>query len=240
MGLLSKLFNRGAPKEKVEPFDSVIGYSDIKEVLSLALRSRDPVSICFVGPPASAKTLFLLDIYEKHKDQAHFIDAVRASKAGISDYLFAHRPKYLCIDEIDKLPRKDQAVLLNLMETGILSVTLAKKTQTTQLRCWVFATMNEHARMLGPLKSRFQMFHLPEYTREEFIKIGTELLSRKGIDRDMARTVTTIVIDDLQTRDIRPVLRLGKLLTAVDNEKIDITQLTRIVKTMIKYGGPNE
>jgi replication-associated recombination protein RarA len=41
---------------------------------------------------------------------------------GIIDYLFDHTDlKFLLIDEVDKLNKKDQKVLLNVMETGILS-----------------------------------------------------------------------------------------------------------------------
>jgi Holliday junction DNA helicase RuvB len=33
------------------------------------------------------------------------------------DYIFDNKPKYLLIDEIDKMAGKDQTFLLNLMET---------------------------------------------------------------------------------------------------------------------------
>jgi DNA replicative helicase MCM subunit Mcm2 (Cdc46/Mcm family) len=47
---------------------------------------------------------------------------------GIIDYPFDHSDlKFLLIDEIDKLSKKDQKVLLNVMETGILSDVKAKK-----------------------------------------------------------------------------------------------------------------
>ena len=59
------------------------------------------------------------------------------------DYLFENKPKYLLIDEIDKMPAKDQTFLLNLMETGILTETKHKKTRTaTNAKTWVFATSN--------------------------------------------------------------------------------------------------
>jgi hypothetical protein len=34
------------------------------------------------------------------------------------DYVFGNRPRYLLVDELDKMAPKDQAFLLNLMETA--------------------------------------------------------------------------------------------------------------------------
>lgn len=47
---------------KPEPlFDSIVGYDDVKRLFSLSLSSDKPVHILLVGPPASAKTLFMLE-----------------------------------------------------------------------------------------------------------------------------------------------------------------------------------
>jgi MoxR-like ATPase len=67
------------------------------------------------------------------------------------DYLFTKKPKYLLIDEIDKIPTKDQALLLNLMETGIVSETKHGKTRTTQIETWIFATSNNTEKVMTPL-----------------------------------------------------------------------------------------
>jgi holliday junction DNA helicase RuvB len=48
------------------------------------------------------------------------------------DYIFENKPKYLLIDEIDKMPPKDQTFLLNLMETDILAETKYRKTRTAK------------------------------------------------------------------------------------------------------------
>ncbi len=74
------------------------------------------------GPPSSSKTVFLLHLLEG-LDNAYFIDAVGASGAGMIDHLFKNNTKYLLIDEIDKMKKSDQAAMLNVMETGILSET---------------------------------------------------------------------------------------------------------------------
>ena len=80
------------------------------------------------GPPASAKTIFLMSFRQRLKD-SYFIDGGNTTKAGIIDYLFNHRPLYLLADEIDKMSPRDQTFLLNLMETGIITETKYGKTR---------------------------------------------------------------------------------------------------------------
>ena len=41
-------------------FDNIIGYDDIKKLFFLSFESQRPIHILLVGPPASAKTLFML------------------------------------------------------------------------------------------------------------------------------------------------------------------------------------
>ncbi len=237
---LNLLFGRKEQKQNTQLFDTVIGYDDIKEVLSLSLASRDPVHILLSGPPASGKTVFLLEMLRQYKTTAHYIDGARTTKVGIFDLCFQARPKYLLIDEIDGLPAKDQKALLNLMETGILSQTVHKKIQTTQLKCWIYATLNNPKRLLPALMSRFQPLYLREYTRAEFIGIGTKLLEAKGIDHTTAQIITEIVCDQMQTKDPRQVVRLGNMLGAIDMENIDMNKLKRVVSTCIKYGAPED
>ncbi len=44
-----------------ELFDNIVGYNDVKKLFNLSLSSERPVHILLVGPPASAKTLFMLE-----------------------------------------------------------------------------------------------------------------------------------------------------------------------------------
>jgi hypothetical protein len=90
----------------------------------MALDSAEPVHILLSGPPASAKTLFLQALM-KLKD-SYFVDGSNTTKSGMIDYIFGNRPKYLLIDEIDKIPSKDQTFLLNLMARVYLASALIK------------------------------------------------------------------------------------------------------------------
>src|SRR4029079_19203034 len=139
------------------------------------LESDNPVHILLVGPPASAKTLFMLECIKL--DRSYFTLGSHSTKSGMIDYLFQNRPKYLIIDEIEHMPIKDQTALLSLMETGIISETKHKKTRNTQLKTWVFATSNSTDQMLTPLLSRFMVLRFKQYKYEAFQEVAIHLLS---------------------------------------------------------------
>jgi hypothetical protein len=48
-------------------FNNIHGYDDIKDIVRRVLDAEDNYNLLFVGPPASAKTLFLLGILESRK-----------------------------------------------------------------------------------------------------------------------------------------------------------------------------
>ena len=83
-----------------------------------------------------------------------------STKSGIFDYLFEHRPRYFVIDEIEKMSKRDQASLLNLMESGLLSELKHRQQRMTQLKTWVFASANDADKLLPPLLTRFTVIDL--------------------------------------------------------------------------------
>jgi len=120
--------------QKQIPFEGVIGYDDLKELLTKCLASKENCNILLSGPPASSKTIFLLSI-QKGVSDACFIDAANASGPDLVDYLFEHPDTHvICIDELDKLKKSDQTALLNLLETGILSSTKVRKTRSIKMK----------------------------------------------------------------------------------------------------------
>jgi hypothetical protein len=48
-------------------FNNIQGYDDLKDIVRRALDAEDNYNLLFIGPPASAKTLFLLGILESKK-----------------------------------------------------------------------------------------------------------------------------------------------------------------------------
>ena len=198
------------PSSKSEPlFDSIVGYSDVKKLFQMSLSSDKPVHILLVGPPASAKTLFMLECMKL--ERSYFTLGSHSTKSGMIDYLFEKRPRYLIVDEIEHMPMKDQTALLSLMETGIVSETKFQKTRNTQLKTWVFATSNGTDRMLTPLLSRFVVLHFKQYSFGSFQEVCMHMLGREGVSSDVATAIAEAVWTKLKSKDIRDCIKIGRL-----------------------------
>jgi holliday junction DNA helicase RuvB len=115
----------------------------------------------------------------------------------------------LLLDEIDKMSPKDQAFLLNLMETGIVTETKYCKTRLVEIKTSVFATSNNVKKMSAPLQSRFFIVELEPYTHEQFCGITEELLSRHKIDDGVVGTVAEALWS--KSQDIRDCIKIGTL-----------------------------
>ena len=89
----------------------------------------------------------------------------------------------------------------------------------------VFSTSNSVDRLIGPLRSRFLEFELPEYTWETFLEITQKLLRKRyTLDENTSAKVAEVVWSQLKTRDIRDALAIAKLTKSVEDvEFIAIT-----------------
>lgn len=209
-------------------FANIVGYEDIKKLFQLSLYSKErPVHILLVGPPASAKTLFMLECMKL--ERSYFTLGSHSTKSGMVEYLFEKRPRYLIIDEIEHMPLKDQTALLSLMETGIIAETKFQKARNTQLKTWVFATSNATERMLTPLLSRFLVLYFKPYKYGNFKEVTIHLLSHsEGIAEDIAAEVADVVWTKLKSRDIRDCVKIANLAKTKEDVKW-------VVETMRNY-----
>ena len=196
-------------------FDGIIGYNDVKRLFNLSFSSEKPVHILLVGPPASAKTLFMLSCMKL--ERSYFTLGSHSTKSGMMDYLFQKRPRYLIIDEIEHMPIKDQTALLSLMETGIIVETKFKKIRDTQLKTWIFATSNSTDQMLTPLLSRFMILRFKQYKYEAFQEVAVHLLCREGISREIAIATAETVWSKMKSKDIRDCVKIGHLAKTKDD-----------------------
>jgi len=212
-------------------FSNVIGYPEIKKLLLRSIVAKEPVHILLTGPPSSSKTIFLLEMLDG-LDDTYFIDAVGASGVGMIDHLFNNSTMYLLIDEIDKMKKNDQAALLNVMETGILSETkLNGKTRQKKMKLWIFATSNDGERLSGPLRSRFMELHLEGYIFEEFTEIVRRLLKKRyRLDMNLSEKIAYAVWNQMGSKDIRDALNIAKLTKST-------ADIDWLVDVQMKYAG---
>jgi MoxR-like ATPase len=203
-------------------FNNIYGRDDIKQITQMALRAEQPVHVLLTGEPGCGKTQFLENIKGYYKDKAYFTIGAHSTKAGMLDYLFEKRPRFLLIDEIEHMPAKDQAVLLGLMQSQVISETKYKKTRQTQLKCSVFATSNSTKKMLDPLLSRFIVIKVGKYSYEEFKEVAMKvLMERESMeDENLARAIVNKVwqksSDNANVRDVIKIARLAKNMHDID------------------------
>jgi replication-associated recombination protein RarA len=220
--ILSTIFSSGtsSTNTKNQFFENVYGYDNIKRLFRMALEStQHTTSILLSGPPASAKTLFVQCLTKLHN--SYFIDCSNATKSGMIDCIFDNKPKYLLLDELDKLSRKDQTFLLNLMETGIVSETKYRKTRSMEINTSVFATSNNIEKILLPLQSRFFIVRLGLYTYEQFYDITVRLLTsdEHNVDEEIANATADAVWSTSTARNIRDCIRVAKMAKSVEDVK---------------------
>ncbi len=111
---------------------------------------------------------------------------------------------------------KDQAMLLNLMETGILSETKHNKTRTAYMKTSVFATSNNVSDIITPLQSRFFVVELPPYTYEQFYQISVHILTKgHKVSADIAKNISDKVWAN--SRNIRDCVKMGRMAKSVND-----------------------
>jgi MoxR-like ATPase len=221
---ISNLFHltAGFRENNVDIFNNIYGRDDIKRIIQLAIKSGQPVHVLQTGEPGCGKTQFLENIKGCYKDKAYFTIGVHSTKAGMIDYLFKRRPRFLLIDEIEHMPAKDQAVLLSLMQSQVLSETKYGKTRQTQLKCSVFATSNSTKKMLDPLLSRFVILKVEKYNYEEFNEVAMKVLIEREFIED--ENLATAIVNKVwqksfckaNIRDVIKIARLAKNMQDID------------------------
>jgi hypothetical protein len=214
-------------------FSAIVGFSDIKKLLMKCIQSSEPMHIIFDGPPASAKSMFLLQMQKKLED-TYYVDCTNASGPGMVEYLLKNDVKHLLLDEVEKMSKADQNVLLNVMETGTLTSTKVRKTASKELNLSIYATTNDIDAISKPLRSRFTGLSLPPYSYDEFCNIAAKLLgTRYAHPEELSLQVADIVWNKIKSKDVRDILAIGKLSKSVDD--VDF-----IATTLQKYKRRNE
>jgi replication-associated recombination protein RarA len=132
------------------------------------------------------------------------------------DCIFDNKPKYLLLDELDKLSRKDQIFLLNLIETGITSET--KHNKTRSIKTSVFAASNNIEKIIVPLHSRLFIVKLEAYTYEQFCDITVRLLTsgQHSVDEEIAKAAADAVWST-SSRNIRNCIRVAMMAKSVED-----------------------
>lgn len=191
-------------------FSSIIGCKEVKELLCRIVCLSNPLHVLFVGPPSSAKTLFQMEM--ERLPGAFFLDGANITRAGLTDLLFSYDVRYLVIDEIEEVSQSDMAALISFMETGQLSETKYGRTRTKEMKTWVIGSCNDTSKFSKKLLSRFLCVKFSEYTYEQFFEICKFILQKRGVDLSISEKIARFVWSELESKDVRDVIRIASLV----------------------------
>jgi hypothetical protein len=202
-------------------FDIIIGHDDKKDIVMRSIGSDRPVPCLLHGSPASAKTLMLEEL--ARLPGSKFVLGSNLSKAGLFEVLFDERPKYLILDELDKVDDEDNlSALLSLMERGVITETKYRRYRRLQLKTWVFASANRLDRLPPELLSRFTKLRFRDYTENEFFEVAVKVLTlREGVVESLAAYIADRTMRVLNSRDVRDAVRTSRLLKDKDEADVD-------------------
>jgi Holliday junction DNA helicase RuvB len=203
-------------------FDIIIGHEDKKDILIRSIGSDRPVHCLLHGSIASAKTLMLEEL--SRLPRSKLVLGSNLSRSGLFELLFSERPKYLIVDELEKVEDENNlAALLSLMERGLLTETKYRRYRRLQLKCWVFASANRIDGIWPELLSRFSAkLRFRDYTDEEFFEVAVKvLMSREGLTESISAYIADVTLKDLNSRDVRNAIGVSRLLKTKDKEEVD-------------------
>jgi Holliday junction resolvasome RuvABC ATP-dependent DNA helicase subunit len=216
-------------------FGDIITHDPIKIMLFRALlRSNRNINILLVGVPANGKTLFMKAIF-KGCNKVIFYDASSGSTgAGLIELLRRNQDaNILIIDEVSELNKDYIDVMRGLLNDGTVNKVLKSGIINFKMNnLKVFATTNNPTKLSLPIKSRFQMYHIPAYTDKEFIDVMKHcLISQKIIsDPKLADQLANAMIF-YNIKNIRVALSVCSLIHDGDNTK----DIKYIIEHFLKY-----
>jgi Holliday junction DNA helicase RuvB len=211
-------------------FDSIVGYADVKTLVRYALEAEKPAHLLLSGPPASAKTMFLLEL--RRLPQSYYALAATLTAAGLADILFVYEPRFILIDKVERLSPEHIGVLNSLMATGIVSETKHGKTRELELNTRVFAAGIKVEKLPQDLLSRFTRLHFAPYTEQQFIEVSQRVLTaRENTSLDNAEYIARALWQTHgHNADIRQCVQIARL------NRGDRQRIEEVLVALRKYG----
>lgn len=224
-------------KKPEDIFASVVGYDGIKKIINTSLISEKTIAICIAGPPATGKSKILKCIENHYGDHAVWFDCSNKmlTPAGLRDFMYEHKNmKILLMNELSRMSPVNQEILLELIAEGSITNTKSmagyKHVEFKGLK--IYATSNNPEKLIPPVTSRFDIFHVPPYTYEQFRTIG--MTNYKGFeDPDFLINAIDAVWHILRSKDMRD---LDKLMNYAMTTKVDLEEY---IHTKLQYSKRN-
>lgn len=191
-------------------FDDVIGYEKVKWLIKRGISTQKITNFLLVGPPGSAKTVFLLCL--KEMEGAEFIPAMDASSPGFLEVMFDKEPRFLMFDELDDMDKTHQKSLSSYTETGIVKETKHKKTREMKINTKTFASANSTKPILNHIVDRFTVLEFEPYTKSEYIEVCENILpDKENCTEEEASTTGELLYEKYDEGDVRKAISVARL-----------------------------
>lgn len=198
--------------------DIVIGHETKIRRIMRALQADAPVHLLLCGVPGTAKSL-IADTIATLPGTSRVVGS-GASRSGLADLLYNHRPRRLIFDELDKAHAQDYSILLELMERGTVTMTKVGKTYSIPINCMVVATANWWDRIPKEHMDRFELITFREYTDMEFTATAIAVLqTHHNIEHSFAQKIASACLNELNSKSIRQVIRMARMCK--DEKELD-------------------
>jgi len=183
------------------------------KLLTRMLQADRLSSLIFYGPPGVGKTSLAMVIAQQTKAKFRYLSAPAATVKDIRDVIAEARHRLaasggktvLFIDEIHRFNRAQQDVLLDDVETGILTLIGA-------------TTENPYFSITGPLISRSTVFRFEPLEREDILRLLRQALTdperglgKLGVEADEAALGLLADMADGDARKALTALEVGVL-----------------------------
>lgn len=210
-------------------FDCIISYDDVKDEIKFTLREGRRSHYLMIGPPATAKSLFLMEL--GRLSGAYPATGSTVTGPGLTDALLTYQPKILILDELDKVRMDATAVLLSVMESGDVLQTKYKRHGGQKISLSVFAAANRDRGLAPELLSRFDSkLYFHPYSFNDFVAICGGYLSRyENVPSHIAEYIGKQTWYQLD-RDIRTARGIARKLREATPAEVD-----RVVGFLRKY-----
>jgi len=210
-------------------FTCVIYYEDVKDEMKFTLREGKRSHYLMIGPPATAKSLFLMEL--SRLSGAYQATGSTVTGPGLTDALLTYQPRILLLDELDKVKMDTTAVLLSVMESGDVLQTKYKRHGGQKINLSVFAAANSDKGLAPELLSRFDTkLYFRPYSFEDFIAICTGYLSKyEDVSTEIAEYIGMRTWHQLD-RDVRTARGIARKLREATIDDVD-----RVVRFLQKY-----
>jgi len=226
-------FSRISVEQKLEfpddLFACIIGYDDVKDEMKFTLREGKRSHYLMIGPPATAKSLFLMEL--GRLSGAYPATGSTVTGPGLTDALLTYQPKILILDELDKVRMDATSVLLSVMESGDVLQTKYRKHGGQTINLSVFAAVNRDRGLAPELLSRFDTkLYFHPYSFEKFIAICRGYLSRyENVSDDIAEYIGKQTWQQLD-KDVRTARGVARRLRENTTDDVD-----RVVAFLRRY-----